>query len=70
MCFCYRMVSVSSAQRCQSCSAQAGLLVSHHASQNSVLSPADDAPKGSDDEQRVGNYVVTKKDNLVLGREV
>lgn len=34
------------------------------------LSPADDAPKGSDDEQRVGNYVVTKKDNLVLGREV
>ena len=34
------------------------------------LSPADAAPKGSDDEQRVGNYVVTKKDNLVLGREV
>jgi hypothetical protein len=34
------------------------------------LSPADAAPKGSNDEQRVGNYVVTKKDNLVLGREV
>ena len=33
-------------------------------------SPADAAPKGSNDEQRVGNYVVTKKDNLVLGREV
>ena len=34
------------------------------------LSPADAAPKGSNDEQRVGNYVVTKKVNLVLGREV
>ena len=33
------------------------------------LSPADAAPKGSNDEQRVGNYVVTKKDK-VLGREV
>ena len=34
------------------------------------LSPADAAPKGSEDERTVGNYVVTKKDNLVLGREV